>query len=268
MHLQTRAESPIFITTEKQLGPGLGASERFNPDTTNYECPKALCQTPTCHDPHPRSAIIASERLRFPTSIDQHESVLPDKFPGVQRCRAATSSCSCEPARIDIQDLRVGHFVQVKDDFEGQTSYRAMEVVGVYPERRALDLKECCDLNDGDTSFFWSGFALQSGTSDASPWKVEVALTGSCLLSRQGSVVELWKCGFVSNPSATCDGEFVREYGLTGVWTRRIFKMKCMFGICKIWYDGEEDGMFRWSHDYLFGQEVFRLFNWEKMNSR
>jgi hypothetical protein len=78
----------------------------------------------------------------------------------------------------------------------------------------------------------------------------------------------LYQYGFAPSTDGWIDTKVVREYGITGWWYRPVNKLKCMHGCCELDYDGEEDGMFRYSSITMVGQEVFRLFDQEKLQQR
>lgn len=80
--------------------------------------------------------------------------------------------------------------------------------------------------------------------------------------------VELWSVGFVPDDDRLCEPVWLSEYGLMGVWGRKVFKMLCMSGLCKLVYDGEEHGVFRSSRVTAVDQNVFRHFELQKSGQR
>lgn len=80
--------------------------------------------------------------------------------------------------------------------------------------------------------------------------------------------LRLFHYGFVPDASFYYPATSTREYSLTGVWFRPVHDIKCVNGVCRLVYDGEEHGMFRFSSVSMFGQETFRLFDQEKLHSR
>jgi hypothetical protein len=75
--------------------------------------------------------------------------------------------------------------------------------------------------------------------------------------------------GFVSDKAyVSATRRVTREYGYVGWWFRPLHDLECMNHACNLKYDGEEDGMFRYSEVTMLGQEIFRLFEMEKLKQR
>lgn len=108
------------------------------------------------------------------------------------------------------------------------------------------------------------------------------------LQSLHDSEAELWRCGFHPDRRFWIKLAHTNEYGLDGCFVRPLFALRCMrggaylrmcsltvyalkdhsnnkiLGFCTLYYDGEEDAMFRWTATTMFCRALFEQFQQSK----
>jgi hypothetical protein len=76
-----------------------------------------------------------------------------------------------------------------------------------------------------------------------------------------------YRYGFASHSKFHGSQEITQEYGATGCWKRPVCSMMCLNRKCTLQYDGEEDGLFRWSKITTICQTVLRLYEGQMLGS-